>query len=53
MTTMQWLVISISLFDIGYYIGRWVGRSQEKRKAFRAKLFGDREIPEGVRTGID
>ncbi|MFC1715860.1 hypothetical protein ACFL6S_19480 [Candidatus Poribacteria bacterium] len=40
MTTIHWLIISIFLFDTGYYIGRWVGCSQERGKALRAKLFG-------------
>ena len=40
MKTIHWLIISILLFDTGYYIGRWVGRSQERGKVIRARLFG-------------
>ena len=46
MTTIHWLIISIFLFDTGYYIGRWVGRSQELGKALRAKLFASKRKTE-------
>lgn len=43
MKTIHWLIISILSFNIGYYVGRWVGRSQERGKTIRARLCGDME----------
>ncbi|MBD3182314.1 hypothetical protein GF312_08480 [Candidatus Poribacteria bacterium] len=35
MTTIHWLIISIGLLNVGYYLGRWVGRSQGRRENIR------------------
>jgi hypothetical protein len=43
MSIIHWLTISILSFNIGYYIGRWVGRSQERGRTIRAKLYGNME----------
>ena len=38
MTTTHWLIISLVLLNVGYYLGRWVGRSQGRREVLKRKL---------------
>ncbi|MFC1716562.1 hypothetical protein ACFL6S_23040, partial [Candidatus Poribacteria bacterium] len=51
MKTIHWLIISILLFDVGYYIGRWVGRSQGRGKALEPDYLEVRRKAQ-VTTGI-
>lgn len=48
MKTIHWVIISIFSFNIGYYIGRWVGRSQERGKVIRANLYRRKREKEGA-----
>jgi hypothetical protein len=34
MTTTHWLIICLITLNVGYYLGRWVGRSQGRRERF-------------------
>ena len=38
MTTTHWLIISLVLLNVGYYLGRWVGRIQGRREVLKRKL---------------
>ena len=38
MTTTHWLIISLVLLNVGYYLGRWVGRNQGRREVLKREL---------------